>query len=277
MELFSILRPASELAIARAFARMHDYHGAFTSCNANFRLDPDAARGAGAELPEVQVRVPRARALRARPQLRDIFGRDLLDDEGQFEGFALLARDGGHKPFECVGEEQESLAAMRLLAGSRAGASTPCCGGCRLRSCRVRPATATRRAVLALSDDHAVPEALMADVHVRFSELEGARGRRLGSRAARSAPLPSSWPPPALGADRRGRVRRRPGEERRARASQAPDARSWSAAGAAAALSNCDVVVRSPGVSIHRPSCESCVPPGFRSRRPLACGWRARR
>jgi hypothetical protein len=37
---FSVLRPASELAIARAFARMDAYHGAFTSCNAVFRLDP---------------------------------------------------------------------------------------------------------------------------------------------------------------------------------------------------------------------------------------------
>ena len=48
--------------------------------------------------------------------LREVFGRDLLDDESQFEGFALLTATGGHKPFECVGEEQESLAAMRLLA-----------------------------------------------------------------------------------------------------------------------------------------------------------------
>ena len=35
---------------------------------------------------------------------------------GQFEGFALLTATGGHKPFECVGEEQESVAAIRLLA-----------------------------------------------------------------------------------------------------------------------------------------------------------------
>ena len=49
--------------------------------------------------------------------LREIFGRDLLDEEHQFEGFALLCASGGHKPFECVGEEQESLAAIRLLAG----------------------------------------------------------------------------------------------------------------------------------------------------------------
>ena len=37
---FSVLRPASELAIARAFAGMERYHDAFTSCNAIFRIDP---------------------------------------------------------------------------------------------------------------------------------------------------------------------------------------------------------------------------------------------
>ncbi len=35
-----VLRPASELAIARAFSRMERYHRAFTSCNAIFRIDP---------------------------------------------------------------------------------------------------------------------------------------------------------------------------------------------------------------------------------------------
>ncbi len=50
------------------------------------------------------------------PHLRAIFGRDLLDEEDQYEGFALLTATGGHKPFECVGEEQESIAAIRLLA-----------------------------------------------------------------------------------------------------------------------------------------------------------------
>jgi hypothetical protein len=49
-------------------------------------------------------------------RLRAIFGRDLLAEEHQREGFALLTATGGHKPFECVGEEAESAAALRLLA-----------------------------------------------------------------------------------------------------------------------------------------------------------------
>ena len=40
VEIFSVLRPASELAIARAFARLEQYHFVFTSCNRMFHLDP---------------------------------------------------------------------------------------------------------------------------------------------------------------------------------------------------------------------------------------------
>jgi len=117
MRSFSILRGASELAIARAFARMEPYHQAFTSCNALFRID--AGRRASAwccDCPKCRF-VYLALAPFSEPEhLRELFGRDLLDEDGQFEGFALLAASGGHKPFECVGEEQESVAAIRLLA-----------------------------------------------------------------------------------------------------------------------------------------------------------------
>jgi hypothetical protein len=166
VELFSVLRPASELAIARAFARLARYHGAFTSCNAIFRLDP-ALRSASwcCDCPKCRFVFLALAPFSSPEHLREIFGADLLDDESQFEGFALLTATGGHKPFECVGEEQESLAAMRLLA------SDP-----RWRAHRVvrrlaaevlprHPASAgDPAAVLALSDEHRVPDALMGDV-----------------------------------------------------------------------------------------------------------------
>ena len=52
----------------------------------------------------------------APPDLDRIFGAALLEDASQYEGFARLAGVGGHKPFECVGEIEESVAAIRLLA-----------------------------------------------------------------------------------------------------------------------------------------------------------------
>lgn len=114
---FSVLRPASELAIARAFARYPQYHDRFTSCNAVFRLDPTrrAANWCG-DCPKCRFVFLALAPFLDPERLVAIFGRDLLDDEGQYEGFALLAAVGGHKPFECVGEEEESIAAFRLLA-----------------------------------------------------------------------------------------------------------------------------------------------------------------
>lgn len=164
---FSVLRPASELAIARAFARMDAYHGAFTSCNAVFRLDPTLRASSWCcDCPKCRFVFLALAPFSEPAHLREVFGRDLLEDESQLEGFALLSATGGHKPFECVGEEQESIAAMRLLA----------------RDERWRDHSVVRRlaaevlpqfpvnvgdpdAVLALSDEHELPAELLADVN----------------------------------------------------------------------------------------------------------------
>jgi UDP-N-acetyl-alpha-D-muramoyl-L-alanyl-L-glutamate epimerase len=162
----SVLRPASELAIARAFAGMERYHGAFTSCNAIFRLDP-ALRASSwcRDCPKCRFVFLALAPFSSPAHLAEVFGGDLLADESQYEGFALLAASGGHKPFECVGEEQESLAAMRLLTGDE----------------RWREHTVVRRlaaevlpshplpegdpdAVLALSDEHDLPPGLLDDL-----------------------------------------------------------------------------------------------------------------
>jgi hypothetical protein len=166
LHIFSLLRPASELAIARAFARMDAYHAAFTSCNAIFRLDP-ALRAVSwcCDCPKCRFVFLVLAPFSEPAHLREIFGRDLLDDERQFEGFALLTATGGHKPFECVGEERESLAAMRLLARDERWSGhrvvrrlmeevLPC----------YAPDEGDPEVVLALSDEHDVPAALMVGV-----------------------------------------------------------------------------------------------------------------
>jgi hypothetical protein len=164
--LFSVLRPVSELAIARAFARMQRYHGAFTSCNASFRLDP-ALRAASwcCDCPKCRFVFLVLAPFSAPAHLREIFGRDLLDEDSQFEGFALLTATGGHKPFECVGEEQESLAAMRLLAREERWSEHRVLRRLIAEVLPQFPADAgDPDAVLALSDEHAVPTELLAEV-----------------------------------------------------------------------------------------------------------------
>jgi hypothetical protein len=47
-------------------------------------------------------------------RLGAIFGRNLLDDPEQLEGFWDLCA-AGRKPYECVGEQRESLLAFFLL------------------------------------------------------------------------------------------------------------------------------------------------------------------
>ena len=162
----SVLRAASELAIARAFAGLPQYHRAFTSCNAIFRIDP-ALRASSwcCDCPKCRF-VFLALAPFSEPKhLREIFGRDLLADETQYEGFALLAASGGHKPFECVGEEQESLAAMRLLATDPRWREHAVVARLAAEVLPGRPDTEGDPAsVLALSAEHDVPEVLMDGV-----------------------------------------------------------------------------------------------------------------
>ncbi len=163
---FSILRPASELAIARAFARLEPYHGAFTSCNASFRLDP-ALRASSwcCDCPKCRFVFLALAPFSSPEHLRAIFGADLLADESHYEGFALLAASGGHKPFECVGEEQESVAAMRLLAADERWREHPVVRRLAAEVLAAVPADFGRpEQVLALSEDHDVPDRLLEDV-----------------------------------------------------------------------------------------------------------------
>ena len=164
--LFSVLRPASELAIARAFARLDAYHGAFTSCNASFRLDPELRAASWCcDCPKCRFVYLVLAPFCDPAHLRAVFGKDLLDDERQFEGFALLTATGGSKPFECVGEEEESLAAIRLLAADERWREHAVV---RRLVADVLPTFASGAgspaATLALSDEHFVPPAMLPSV-----------------------------------------------------------------------------------------------------------------
>lgn len=165
MELFSVLRPASELAIARAFARLERYHAAFTSCNAVFRLDPELRSASWCrDCPKCRFVFLALAPFCAPEHLRDVFGADLLDDERQYEGFALLTATGGHKPFECVGEEQESVAAIRLLAEDPRWRSHAVVRRLVDEVLPLHAGAGDPEAVLALSDDHEVPAVLLDEV-----------------------------------------------------------------------------------------------------------------
>jgi UDP-N-acetyl-alpha-D-muramoyl-L-alanyl-L-glutamate epimerase len=114
---FSLLRPLTEVAIARRFARLEQYFPVFRSCNTAFRQD--VARRPGnwcCDCPKCRFVFLALAPFLAKARLVAIFGRDMLDDAAQIDGFGELCGVVGHKPFECVGEVEESAAVMRHLA-----------------------------------------------------------------------------------------------------------------------------------------------------------------
>ena len=116
LHYYSLLRPLSELAVARQFARTDHYDAHFSSCNRNFHLlgERPTNRWCGV-CPKCHFVFLALAPFMPKPRLVGIFGRNLLDDVNQTSGFDALLEYQDHKPFECVGEGQESRAAMAAL------------------------------------------------------------------------------------------------------------------------------------------------------------------
>ena len=116
LQYYSLLRPLSELAVARQFARTDHYDAHFSSCNRNFHLlgERPTNRWCGV-CPKCHFVFLALAPFMPKPRLVGIFGRNLLDDANQTGGFDALLEYQDHKPFECVGEGQESRAAMAAL------------------------------------------------------------------------------------------------------------------------------------------------------------------
>ena len=111
---FSLLRSLSELHIAKLFARFTAYDDVVTSCNAAFKLHDPSARWCG-HCPKCRFVFLAMAPFMERSRLAHIFGRDLLAEPDQVPGYLELLGIDAHKPFECVGEVEESLVALGLL------------------------------------------------------------------------------------------------------------------------------------------------------------------
>ncbi len=117
LDYFSLLRPYSELAVTRAFAKLTPYFDALSSCNRNFRiLGPKPADRWCGQCPKCHFVFLALAPFLSKPRLLQIFGRNLLDDDSQAAGFDALLEYQDHKPFECVGEGAEARAALYALS-----------------------------------------------------------------------------------------------------------------------------------------------------------------
>ncbi len=117
LKYYSLLRPLSELAVARQFAKTDRYDAHFSSCNRNFHIlgERPVNRWCGV-CPKCHFVFLALAPFMSKPRLVGIFGRNLLDDVSQIGGYDALLEYQDHKPFECVGEGRESRAAMASLS-----------------------------------------------------------------------------------------------------------------------------------------------------------------
>ena len=190
---FSFLRPLSEVAIARRFARHTAYLPVFRSCNAAFRQSPERrATNWCCDCPKCRFVFLALAPFVDRQLLIATFGRDMLDDPAQIDGFAELCGLRRHKPFECVGEVEESATVMAhlgdpgALARCRRGASACTASAARRLRRIVRVARAASRA-----------RAIPGDARCVWTELRGqriaiwgfaAKGRRRCGSSASTMP-----------------------------------------------------------------------------------------
>lgn len=110
----SYLRDRSELWVAQVFSELEQYHRVFRSCNRAFAQVPGerASQWCGECDKCLFVNLVLAPFL-SRPTLQAIFASEPLSDPARGEQLRTLVGLGAeHKPFECVGDPDESAVAL---------------------------------------------------------------------------------------------------------------------------------------------------------------------
>lgn len=114
---FSLLRPLSELAIASLFSKIGKYDAVFTSCNKAFKLDERKRLDRWcADCDKCRFVFLALAPFMEKNRLVRVFGTDMLNDPAQIAGYRQLLGLDAFKPFECVGEIEESALALMALS-----------------------------------------------------------------------------------------------------------------------------------------------------------------
>lgn len=170
LRYYSLLRPLSELAVARQFAHCARYDAYFSSCNRNFHIlgERPAHRWCG-QCPKCHFVFLALAPFMPKTRLVGIFGRNLLDDASQASGFDALLEWQDYKPFECVGEARESRTALAVLA-TRAEWKEDALVMRFMREIQphLDPAQLQLDPLLTLSDEHRIPASLWESMSAHF-------------------------------------------------------------------------------------------------------------
>ncbi|MBQ2489352.1 MAG: hypothetical protein II525_06080 [Bacteroidales bacterium] len=103
----SFLRPLSELQIAMLFSRCTAYLPVFRSCNVGSKQDIWCGH-----CPKCLFTCIMLSAFLPAEKVREIFGKDLLEDETLWPVLKELCGETAVKPFECVGTREEVCMAL---------------------------------------------------------------------------------------------------------------------------------------------------------------------
>jgi hypothetical protein len=122
---FSMLRPLSEFQIAQLFATMPRYHQAFSSCNSAYKITASNESKWCCECDKCRFVFLILSPFLSKDELIKIFSRNLFEEKSHSEKYEELLGFKGYKPFECVGEFEESQAALYLIHNRPDWADTP--------------------------------------------------------------------------------------------------------------------------------------------------------
>ena len=121
-QYLNVVRPLSELHIARLFSQHPQYFDTATSCNRNWVLterDSDAPRWCGT-CPKCAFSFALFAAFLPSATVASMFGQNLFENANLLPLYRELWGMEGFKPFECVGTPGEAQAAL-YLASNKAG------------------------------------------------------------------------------------------------------------------------------------------------------------
>ncbi|MEI8230701.1 MAG: endonuclease domain-containing protein [Candidatus Peregrinibacteria bacterium] len=122
IDYFSLLRPFSELSIAKQFSKLPQYFPCTTSCNKNWKIQATSKKIQDGrwccDCPKCAFVFALFAAFLPKKTLVQIFGKNLFDDTSLLPLYRELLGIKGFKPFECVGTPDETSAAF-LLAHER--------------------------------------------------------------------------------------------------------------------------------------------------------------
>ena len=172
---FSLLRPLSELAIASLFAQTRKYDSVFTSCNKAFRLDENKRLDRWcADCDKCRFVFLALAPFMEKERLVGIFGKNMLDDAGQIKGYEELLGLSAFKPFECVGEIEESALAFLTVSENERWKNDIVCRTLKERVFNLYESRRNELSghVFGLTDNHLIPEEY-GNVIGRFEKQAG--------------------------------------------------------------------------------------------------------